>query len=212
MSSAQWQEVLDFWFADACEDPERAQAAHRRWFGTAPDVDRAIRERFAGLVDSALGGGLAAWVAYPRGRLGLVLLLDQFPRNLFRGTSRAFAGDARAGRLALSGIDAGADAPLHPLQCVFLYMPLQHAEDAAMQTRSVRMFESLLAQADEPWRALMQSFVTHARQHRDVIERFGRFPHRNDALGRPSTAEELAYLAGGGHTWGQASAAGDTPV
>ena len=123
------------------------------------------------------------------GLLAQTLVLDQFPRNLFRGQARAFAGDAQARAIALQLIDSGAHLALHPLQRWFVYLPLEHAEDLALQERSVALFSALAADAG------MADALDYAERHRDVIHRFGRFPHRNAALGRASTAEELAYLA-----------------
>jgi len=195
--------VLDFWFGDLAE-PAAVSAAWNRWFRGGAAADRDIGERFAGLTEAARRGELAAWAATARGRLALVIVLDQFGRNLHRGTAAAFAADADALALTLEGIETGLDRALAPLERVFLYMPLQHAESRTVQARSVATFAAL-AESDAPAHVceLLRSSADYARQHRDIIERFGRFPHRNTVLGRPSTAAELEYLDAGAPTFGQ---------
>jgi uncharacterized protein (DUF924 family) len=173
--------VLDFWFGPPPLAPKAA------WFRKDPAFDETIRTRFSAVVEEALAGGLD-WPG-PRGTLARILVLDQFPRNLFRGQARAFAGDARALALALGLIDSGEHLALHPLERWFVYLPLEHAEDLPMQDRSVALFTALGAEAPA-----MADALDYAVRHRDVIQRFGRFPHRNPALGRASTAGELAYL------------------
>jgi uncharacterized protein (DUF924 family) len=176
--------VLGFWFG---APPWSARA---EWFRKDPAFDAAIRERFGDLVDAAIDGRLAAPAADVQAALARLILLDQFPRNLFRGQARAFAGDAQALALALALIDRGAEQALHPLQRWFVYLPLEHAEDLALQDRSVVLFAALAAQAPD-----MAGALDYAERHREVIRRFGRFPHRNAALGRTSSADELAWLA-----------------
>lgn len=175
--------VLDFWFGP----PPLGSRAE--WFRKDPAFDDTIRQRFGPLVDRALEAGLA-WGPAPADRLAEIVVLDQFPRNLFRGQARAFAGDARARALALALVDDGGHLALHPLQRWFAYLPLEHAEDLALQDRCVALIGALAAA--DPAHA---SALDYAERHRDVIRRFGRFPHRNAALGRPSTADEVAYLA-----------------
>lgn len=179
-------EVLDFWFAET-------SAVH--WFVADAAFDAQIRERFGSTVDAAADGRLDHWVVNPRGWLALVLLLDQFSRNLHRGDSRAWAQDASAQRVAMSGIARGDDRQLLPLQRVFAYLPLEHAEDMALQQQSVALFEALCAEVPPPQRERLEEFLDYARRHHDVIARFGRFPHRNAVLGRTSTPEEMIHLA-----------------
>jgi uncharacterized protein (DUF924 family) len=173
--------VLDFWFGAP------PFVSRPEWFRKDPAFDETIRGRFGALVDAAIDGRLG-WGR--EDRLAEILLLDQFPRNLFRGQARAFAGDARARALALALIDEGADAALHLLQRWFVYLPLEHAEDLGLQDRCVALCAALAAASPE-----MASMLDYAERHRDVIRRFGRFPHRNAALGRASTPDEVAYLA-----------------
>jgi len=195
--------VLDAWFGPPDQDAAALAARQGRWFGSAPEVDAELRRRFGALVCAAARGQLAGWAATPRGRLALVLLLDQLPRNVYRGQPEAFASDAQALPLALTALDAGLDAGLDILERSFLYMPLEHAEDLALQERGVAVFARLLDESPPALRRQAQEFLDFARQHRDVIARFGRFPHRNAVLGRPSTPQEVAYLADGGHRFGQ---------
>jgi uncharacterized protein (DUF924 family) len=180
------QDVLDFWFAEA-------NAAH--WFAADAGFDAQIRERFGEAAAAAAGGRLDGWAATPSGWLALLLVLDQFPRNLYRNDPRAWVADAVAQRVALSGLARGDDRQLPAVQRVFAYLPLEHAEDSVLQQRSVALFESLLAEAEPERRPEFENYLDYARRHREVIARFGRFPHRNAALGRPDTPEEMRYLA-----------------
>ena len=180
------RDILDFWFAPT-------HAAH--WFAADAGFDGQIRQRFGAEVEMAAQGQLDDWAGQAESWLALLILLDQFPRNLHRGSGRAWAADVKAQRVALSGLDAGFDQSLPPLQRVFAYLPLEHAEDMGLQQRSVALFEALQAQASADERARFDSFLDYARRHREVIARFGRFPHRNAALGRSSTPDETAYLA-----------------
>jgi uncharacterized protein (DUF924 family) len=180
------QDILDFWFAPAhvaC------------WFADAAAFDAQIRERFAETAQAAANGTLNNWTDTPSGWLALLIVLDQFPRNLHRGDSRAWAQDVNAQRVVLSGIARADDRQLPALQRVFAYLPLEHAEDNALQQRSVAMFEALCAEVPPEQREQFEEFLDYARRHRDVIARFGRFPHRNAVLGRTSTSQEMIYLA-----------------
>ena len=184
--AVQPRDVLDFWF-----DP--AHAAH--WFAKDAAFDEQIRRRFAVAADDAAQGRLDAWASNPADWLALLILLDQFPRNLHRGDAQAWAADVKAQRIALSGLAGGFDQALPPLQRVFAYLPLEHAEDMGLQQRAVTLFEALHAQAPVAERARFAEFLDYARRHREVIARFGRFPHRNAVLGRSSTPDELSWLA-----------------
>lgn len=169
--------VLDFWFREL---------APRQWFAGGAELDGAMRRRFGALVDAALAGGRDAWAATPRGRLALILLLDQFTRNIHRGTQGAFAGDAKARALVLDGLAAGLDRPLNLAERHFFYMPLMHAEDPELQALSLEKFGELEREG--------KSTLRYAQEHANEIKRFGRFPGRNAALGRASSPEELAFL------------------
>ena len=180
------QDILDFWF-----DP--AHVAH--WFAADASFDARIRECFSSATNDAADGRSDDWVAEPDSWLALLILLDQFPRNLYRGRASAWAADVKAQRVALSGLDDGFDQTLPPLQRVFAYLPLEHAEDTGLQQRSVALFEALHAAAPPEQRRRYAGFLDYARRHHEVIARFGRFPHRNAALGRASTVDERFYLA-----------------
>jgi uncharacterized protein (DUF924 family) len=188
------QAVLDFWFGP----PGAAASAPREaWFRKSAAFDDEIRGRFGALVEAALAGPLPPpWDADAAARLAQLIVLDQFPRNLFRDSARAFAGDARALALAQRMVAAGEDRALAPLQRWFCYLPLEHAEDLALQDESVRLFQALAAEApDEGLATTLAGALDYAQRHREVIARFGRFPHRNRVLGRASTPEELEYLS-----------------
>lgn len=181
--------VLDFWFGPP-EDPGHA-TARPEWFRKDSAFDERIRTRFGGLIAAALRGGCDHWLTpfAPLPALALVIVLDQFTRNTGRDTAAAFAGDARALAIAERLVTSGFDRQLTGVQRQFAYLPFEHAEDLAMQDRAVALF-TRLAQ-DEP---ALAELVTWAERHRVVVARFGRFPHRNAALGRASTAEEQAFL------------------
>jgi uncharacterized protein (DUF924 family) len=170
-------DVLAFWFA-------AAEQRRPEWFRKDDAFDAQIRERFGALVEQALAGVLRDWAGTTDGALARVLLLDQFTRNIFRGTPRAFAGDALALEAARAIVARGDDLRLAPLRRVFVYLPYEHAEDRALQQESVRLFKAL----GDP------DFLDYARRHAAVVERFGRFPHRNAILGRESTPEEVEFL------------------
>jgi uncharacterized protein (DUF924 family) len=184
--------VRAFWFGPAAE-AGGPLAFRPEWFRKDAAFDESIRARFGPWVERALAVPAAAppaWGAAPADVLAEILLLDQFPRNLYRGQARAFAGDPRALALALGLLERGDDRRLQPLERLFAYLPLEHAEVGALQDRSVALFTALAAAHDG-----FAEVLDFAERHRDVIRRYGRFPHRNAALGRPSTPEELAYLA-----------------
>ena len=199
-------EVRRFWFGRLPLKPEGVKERLALWFGSGADEQRAdalVRSRFGALVERAAAGGLAAWADSPRRRLSLILLLDQFPRHIYRGTQRAFATDREALALTLSGMQSAADAALTPVERIFFYMPLQHAEVRDAQEESLAAYRRLLAEAPEELRGMFASALESAELHRSIVARFGRFPHRNQALGRPNTAEEEAYLGHGNRTFGQ---------
>lgn len=183
------QQVLDFWFLPA-DHPQHGQS-RAEWWRKDAAFDALVRQRFAATLQAALEGGLDEWDGLgARGTLARILVLDQFTRNAWRDTPAAFAGDARALQAALALVDSGAHLGLTPLQRWFAYMPLEHAEDLALQQRSLALFSTLAGEGPG-----FASALDYARSHLDVIARFGRFPHRNAILGRVSTPAEAAYLA-----------------
>ncbi|MBW3568031.1 MAG: DUF924 domain-containing protein [Proteobacteria bacterium] len=199
------KDVLEFWFGDAAGGDEAAlQDAFSRWFGGGDAFDTEIEERFGVHIETALSGGLVDWESDVRSRLALVILLDQFPRNVFRRTAKAFAGDDRAIQLARDAVREGLDEKLLPVEQVFLLMPYQHAEDISLQEEGVRLFR-LLADGTEPHsvKKLLQSSFKYAQKHCDIIARFGRFPYRNAVLGRRSTPDEERWLQDSGERFGQ---------
>lgn len=176
--------VLEFWFgAEGLRTPRDV------WFRKDPAFDAEIRARFGDLIEHALAGRLDHWGADgPESALALIIVLDQFTRNVFRDTPRMFAGDERALAIARRLVESGADRDLAPTQRWFAYLPFEHAESPAEQERAVALFDDLRAYPESA------GAYDWAVRHRDVIRRFGRFPHRNDILGRTSTAEEIAFL------------------
>jgi uncharacterized protein (DUF924 family) len=200
--------VREFWFGSV---PLSADGMNRRvlfWYGDESSAlrqrrDEHIRVRFGALLERAAKGELAAWADGPRRRLSLIILLDQFPRSIFRASARAFAYDGQALALALSGMQSAADAALNVVERIFFYMPLQHAETREVQEESVAAYRRLLAEAPAELNDSFAGALRSAENHRTLIERFGRFPHRNRALGRESTPEELDWLRAGGATFGQ---------
>lgn len=195
--------VLAFWFGPSAPLAERASRQFPLWFKGGPDVDAEIRERFGEVHARAVSGALDDWAERPEGRVALIIVLDQFSRNLYRGTPEAFAHDGQALALSLEALAGAEDRQLDLLERVFLYMPLEHAESLAMQERCVACFEALLDDVPAGAQKTFQGFLDYAREHRDIVKRFGRFPHRNAILGRTSTDAEVQYLNQGGQTFGQ---------
>ncbi len=188
------EDILSFWFGDLDPDEPVPADRSRLWFGGVAETDRLIRDRFLDDVRRAATSGFPGWRRSPHGTLALILLLDQFPRNIFRGTPEAFATDGQALALALAGIGSGLDRELKVVERAFFYLPLEHAENIDMQQKSVAVFRGLIAKSTPAQRPLCESFYDYALRHRDVIARFGRFPHRNAILGRVSTPEEVEFL------------------
>ena len=177
-----FDDVLAFWF-----DP-LPHAARDAWFRKDPAFDAEIRARFGSTVEAALGGEMREWTSTPHGALARVLLLDQFTRNMFRDTPRAFAGDPQALAMATAAVDAGHDRALDRFERSFLYLPFEHAEDSAAQERSLALFGGLAAETGD------RGTLEWAEKHAAIIRRFGRYPHRNAILGRASTPDEIAFL------------------
>ncbi len=198
-----YEAIIDFWLDGAAESAEALERRSRVWFSADPELDAEIASRFGDLLARRAAGVIEIWQATPRGRLGLIILFDQFSRNIHRGTATAYAFDQEALNLSQTGIDAGMDRSLGSLERMLFYMPLQHAEAPGPQDRAVAMFEDLTRSCLPEQRQFFERSLQHAREHRGLILRFGRFPHRNRVLGRESTAEEIAYLEGGGKTFGQ---------
>lgn len=180
--------VLDFWFLPR-HDPDHGKP-RRAWFAKDASFDLSIARRFGTVIDAALRGGFGEWADEPDGALARIIVLDQFTRNVYRGSAAAFAGDALALAAAETLVASGADRWLSPFMRTFAYLPFEHAESLAMQDRAVALFEALVAEWPDA-----ADYLDYARRHREVIARFGRFPHRNEALGRKTTEIERHYLA-----------------
>ena len=176
-------EVLRFWFGDAPPYVQRPE-----WFRKSDDFDREIERRFSAVIEDALSGGLTDWAAQADTALARVIVLDQFTRNVFRNTPKAYAGDTLAHAAAEAMVAGGQDLALDPVQRIFVYLPFEHAEDLGAQDESVRLFTRL---ADH---LPTGDLVDYAKRHQVIVARFGRFPHRNATLGRASTPEETEFL------------------
>lgn len=187
------QAVLDFWFGPP-DDPGHTQT-RAEWFRKDDAFDAQVAQRFGGLIEQALDGELDNWApmpltpAFALPALARLIVLDQFTRNAFRGSARAFAGDARALLGASALVDAGLDRGLSGVQRLFAYLPFEHAEDIAQQRKSIQLYERL--GQDEP---ALAGLLEWAQKHSDIVARFGHFPHRNALIGRASTAEEAVFL------------------
>jgi uncharacterized protein (DUF924 family) len=190
--------ILAFWLEPKPTTVAESEAAWDKWFfKSSPELDRSITERFGALLEQARRGELDGWKATPRGTLALILLVDQFSRNVYRGRAEAFAADALGLQLAREGYASGSFDTFDLVEHLFAAMPFRHAEDLTAQRTAVDLAQrhALLAAKTQP--ALLKSYVDSvewARKHYDVIARFGRFPHRNTTLGREATAEEVEYL------------------
>ena len=183
-----------FWFGTSPQDAEVIASQSALWWQKQPAVDTEIRKRFAPLVERAATGELDSWLGELRGRLALILLTDQFPRNIWREQAAAFAFDVLALRWAKEALVLGLDTRARPIERVFLYLPLEHSENLADQQHAVRLFDALAASVSSELRPAFDGSLDYARRHLEIIERFGRFPHRNAALGRETTAAEADFL------------------
>jgi uncharacterized protein (DUF924 family) len=185
---SQAEEILSFWFGGPQDDKAYYEERHRLWFTQDPQFDQEIRDRFTSDYQMAAERKLMAWQETPRAGLALVVLLDQFPRNMFRSDPRAFATDPLAREAATSLLQTGSDRRLLPVERMFVYLPFMHSEDLAHQRQSVVLFQQLAQERD------YLDSVSYAIRHREIIERFDRFPHRNASLGRAATPEEVEFL------------------
>jgi len=197
--------ILEFWFADACESPATCSARDGIWFGSDKQLDEAIFEHYSDTVIDAGGGHFDFWADDTRGRLALIILLDQFPRNIYRGTAEVFRYDGKALTLAREGMATGQLDELAVPEQAFMLMPFQHAEDLAAQDEGLERYSAMAQAAPPEWREKALGYRDFSALHRDIISSFGRFPHRNAVLGRKPTEAETRYLAEGGATFGQGS-------
>jgi len=195
------EEILEYWFSDLDDDSilDTDSLTFRRWFGKDESTDREIQERFGNDYLRAAGGEYRDWEGSPLGRLALVILMDQFPRNMHRETGKAFETDPKALAICLDSIDKGFDKELTLVQRMFLYMPMMHAESLEIQEKSKEYFGLLVNEARQRSPENEGFFAynhEYAGKHSAIIERLGRYPHRNQALGRESTTEEIEFLKG----------------
>ena len=202
MSNPSRSELISHWFAQTLYEPATITGRMDWWVSADEERDRVMADRFSGLVEACTAGLHYHWLDDPEGRLAMIIALDQLPRNLFRGSPRAFGNDSYTAALCLAATHTGQDKVLKPIQRAFLYMPLQHFEDLQAQEAGVRLYEKL-AEVNPEWPVFADGFAAFARLHRDIIARFGRFPHRNQLLNRENTPEEAEYLAGDVPMFGQ---------
>lgn len=197
-------DILQFWFADACASAAAAHARNAFWFNPDRAVDEQIWQLFSDDVSDVANGHYQNWGDTAMGRLALIIALDQFPRNIFRGTAEVYRYDSRALELAQQGVALGQLDGLTIPEQAFFVMPYQHSEDLAVQDAGVKLYAAMLAEAPAEWRELAAGYHNFAIRHREIIAEYGRFPYRNSVLGRHSTAAESRYLAEGGTSFGQA--------
>ena len=197
------EKILSFWFKERSLSAPQIDARMDVWFGNDPDFDAEITGNFAIDVERASDGELDHWAQTPTGRLALILLLDQFRRNIYRGTPEAFSRDKAALKLCVEGAMGNRDLGLAPIYRVFFYMPLQHAESRRVQEKSVHLFGKIASAVSPTYKETFDTVAQFAELHADIVMRFGRFPHRNNMLGRENTPEEEEYLSGDGPSFGQ---------
>lgn len=191
------EEILDYWFGKATNTLQINKDKAALWWGKSEQNDAECVERFADTLERVGNGDLDDWTREPRGTLALILCLDQFSRVIYRGTGRMFENDAQAQRLSQHLCDSADEQSLPVAYRIFAYMPLMHAEDMVLQDRALGLFEALAdAEEDEAGRNIVKNNLKFMHAHRDIIARFGRFPHRNALLGRESTPEEIEFLKG----------------
>ncbi len=197
--------ILDFWFKEQELSAPQIDRRMDIWFGEDPVFDLEIKKEFADDVDRACEGKLDHWAVEPHGRLALIILIDQFRRNIHRNTAEAFSKDRLALKLCVEGAMEKLDRGLTPIQRVFFYMPLQHAESKKVQAKAVALYNRLAESVSKTYQETFLTVAQFAELHKDIIDRFGRFPHRNQLLGRDNTPEEDEYLAGDSPDFGQGS-------
>ena len=195
MREAEIQEVLDVWFAIRQLDEPTIDSRMHRWFDDDPAFNTKLAEKFTDLAEQALGSDLDDWGETPQGRLALILLLEQFPRRIYKDDNRAFRGDNKALKLCTQGVAANSYKKLSAIEQLFFFMPLQRAESIRVQKTSVQVFRSLAERVSETMRDTFDTVAQFAELRHDIIEEFGRFPHRNAPLGRANTGDEETYLA-----------------
>ena len=200
---ARIEAILSFWFKEQELSAPQIDRRMDIWFGENPVFDSEIEEEFSADVELACEGKLDHWAADAHGRLALIILIDQFRRNIYRNTAEAFSKDRLALKLCVEGAMEKKDKGLTPIQRVFFYMPLQHAESAKVQAKAVELYQRLAESVSPTYQETFLTVAQFAELHKDIIDQFGRFPHRNKLLGRENTTEEDEYLAGDSPDFGQ---------
>lgn len=195
------ESIRAFWFGTDADDAVVAAQKGKLWWSKNDATDTEIRTRFHASTVAAAGGAFNEWTATPYGVLALILLTDQFPRNMYRGRPESFSFDPIALHWALHALECGFDSLLRPIERVFVYLPLEHSESIPLQRRSVQLYEKLLHDVPAEQQSVFNGFSDFAVRHRDIVLRFGRFPHRNAILGRASTEEEIAFLKTAGSSF-----------
>ncbi|MFT4551673.1 MAG: hypothetical protein ACI9S8_000289 [Chlamydiales bacterium] len=191
-----WKQILNYWFAKVPDVPTYfPHDKAKLWFSKSQETDDYISKTFGDLIPLADSGVLKHWENSDKSRLALVILLDQFTRNIYRGSEQSFAYDPIALRVCLETIEKGKDKDLFPVERSFFYLPLEHSEDLSLQNLSVEKFQKLLEESPDNLREVLSANVDYAIKHREIIERFGRYPHRNEILGRESSEEEMNFLS-----------------
>ena len=197
------QSVYDYWFGIEGLSRDAIKKRASLWWQGSADTDYDIERRFGKLVEAAGKRALEGWMNSPRSALALIILNDQFPRNLYRGSGKAFSHDSLALEYSKQLVSSNAFEQLHPVEKTFSLMPFEHSENLEDQEVSVAKFGEMAETAEEEWQESMNGYLQYAVDHRDIVKEFGRFPHRNEVLGRESTEAELKYLESGGKRFGQ---------
>ena len=200
---ARIETILSFWFKEQELTAPQIDRRMDKWFSEDPVFDHEIEKEFADDISAASAGTLDHWASDPHGRLALIILIDQFRRNIYRNTAKAFSKDKLALKLCVEGAIEKKDRSLTPIQRVFFYMPLQHAESRKVQAKSVELYNRLAEAVSPTYRETFLTVAQFAELHKDIVEQYGRFPHRNELLNRENTAEEAEYLAGDSPDFGQ---------
>ena len=207
MSTETISKIVAFWLGSSLENSKAAFSRKDWWYKGGRPVDEDIRARFGNLVPQACARQLMAWQTTPDGALALILLLDQFTRNLYRNTPQAYAGDACAFEVVTQAIDKELDITLPPVSRIWFYHPFHHAEDVEDQDRGLVLLNEIRQEASAEWQPYVEQSIKGWTRHRNIVARFGRFPHRNAVLSRNSTDEELIFLKTNSEAFGQGSLA-----
>lgn len=200
---ARIEAILSFWFKEQELTAPQIDRRMDMWFSEDPVFDLEIEKEFADDISAASAGTLDHWATDPHGRLALIILIDQFRRNIYRNTAKAFSKDKLALKLCVEGAMEKKDRSLTPIQRVFFYMPLQHTESRKVQAKSVELYNRLAEAVSPTYRETFLTVAQFAELHKDIVDQYGRFPHRNELLNRENTAEEAKYLAGDSPDFGQ---------